>query len=287
MNIRKPVAITRYLAAKRTIDDRAINQRIFETFREAVLRIPKPVNFLEVGAGLGTGFTRLLKKNVFQKHGGGHYDLVDRHPEILAQARNQLRHVISPLTLNFHNEDINHFVLQSERQEAYDVLIAHAVVDLIDAAHLIPKLIDLVRIDGVLYFPITFDGESIFEPAHIDDNKILNYYHSTMDMAGGDSKAGRHLFHILNRAGAHILDVGSSDWVIFPVAGTYPADEAYFLTFIIETIRHAVAESSVALQETVHAWAEARLASIKTGELVYIAHQLDYLCAKELRTKQQ
>ena len=280
VNVREPGAFARYLAAKRTVDDRAVNRGVFEALRKAILRIPKPGSFLEVGAGIGTGFIRLLDEGLFQERRGGHYDLLEREPETLAEARRRLGSVSSPLTLGFHNQDIEDFARQADRHGAYDVLIAHAVIDLLDAARVVPKLIDLVRVGGALYFPITFDGVTVFEPEHTDDDTILSHYHSTMDKAGGDSRAGRHLFHALTWAGADILAAGSSDWVVFPTEGTYPADEACFLAFIIETIRTAVAESSKELAETVHAWADLRRASIEAGELVYIAHQLDYLCKK-------
>src|SRR5262249_60513679 len=57
----------------------------------------------------------------------------------------------------------------------------------------------------------------------------------------GESRTGRHLFHHLRAAGAPPLAMGSSDWVVHPAAdGSYPADEAYFLRSILNTIRDAL-----------------------------------------------
>ena len=54
----------------------------------------------------------------------------------------------------------------------------------------------------------------------------------------GDARAGRHLFGVLSELGAEVVDMGSSDWVVFPRAGAYPGDEAYFLRCILSQIGH-------------------------------------------------
>jgi hypothetical protein len=93
----------------------------------------------------------------------------------------------------------------------------------------------------------------------------------------GDSQSGRHLFHQLKTAHIHTLDAGSSDWVVFPHHGAYPHDEGYFLHFIINTMFGALAAHSDIDAKRFQAWIEKRHTQIEQGELVYIAHQLDYL----------
>jgi hypothetical protein len=78
----------------------------------------------------------------------------------------------------------------------------------------------------------------------------------------------------LRAAGGEILAAGSSDWVVFAPEGVYPADEAYFLHFIIDTVRGAL-DGAIA-PERIDAWASARHAQIERDILVYIAHQLDF-----------
>jgi hypothetical protein len=105
----------------------------------------------------------------------------------------------------------------------------------------LPKLFSLTK--SLAWLTINFDGVSSFEPV-IDpvlDRAIEQLYHQSMDarVKGGDSRSGRHLFKYLNHVGAKILDVGSSDWVIYPRDGKYYADEANFLKFIIAFIEES------------------------------------------------
>ena len=64
-------------------------------------------------------------------------------------------------------------------------------------------------------------------------------------------------------------------WIVHPHEGGYPADEAYFLHFIIHTIYLALAGHPELDQERLVSWTAQRHAQIERGELVYIAHQLD------------
>jgi len=93
----------------------------------------------------------------------------------------------------------------------------------------------------------------------------------------GDSQTGRHLFQHLRTAGAELLAAGSSDWVVYPGPNGYPADEAYFLHFIINTMRTALAGHPDLIPEQLTGWIDRRHAQIENEELVYIAHQLDFL----------
>jgi hypothetical protein len=93
----------------------------------------------------------------------------------------------------------------------------------------------------------------------------------------GDSRTGRHLFGHLRASGAELLDAGGSDWVVFAGPNGYPADEAYFLHFIIHTIHAALAGHRCLDAKRFAAWIEQRHAQVERGTLVYIAHQLDFL----------
>jgi hypothetical protein len=91
----------------------------------------------------------------------------------------------------------------------------------------------------------------------------------------GDSRSGRHLLELLPKTGASVLAAGSSDWVVFPQAGAYVGDEAYFLHHIIHTIDRALAGSPSVNAEAFADWIALRHAQVERGELNYIAHQLD------------
>jgi hypothetical protein len=153
-----------------------------------------------------------------------------------------------------------------------------------DISATLPQLFSLLKPGGHFYFTINFDGATIFQPT-IDaalDAQIEQLYHRTMDeritegKPSGDSRSGRHLFQHLRQAGGEILAAGSSDWVVFAGPDGYPADEAYFLQFIVHTMQQALAGHPELDAARFADWIQRRQRQIETGDLVYIAHQLDF-----------
>jgi hypothetical protein len=137
----------------------------------------------------------------------------------------------------------------------------------------------------VYWFTMNYDGESIFEPGHPCDDRITQAYHRDMDERvryggpPGESRTGRHLFRYLRAAGAPALAAGSSDWVVSArPEGNYPDDEAYFLGSILNTIHNALGnrEAQAKLADLAD-WLAERGRQLAAGELVYIAHQLDFV----------
>src|ERR1700761_324395 len=76
----------RYLAAKTTVDDRALNGHVLAELRR--LLPPGAPRVLEVGAGLGTMVARLLDWGVVT---AGEYVLLDTDRPLLDQSRRWLR----------------------------------------------------------------------------------------------------------------------------------------------------------------------------------------------------
>ena len=166
-----------------------------------------------------------------------------------------------------------------------DVLIANAVLDLVDVPAVLPGLLRLLVPGGVYWFTINYDGETIFEPCHPLDEQVMRAYHHDMGervrygRPAGESRTGRLLFHHLRDARAPALAAGSSDWVVHPARdGSYPADEAYFLRRILDTIRDALRDRPDRVEPADLAdWLAERGRQLAAGELVYIAHQLDFV----------
>jgi len=166
-----------------------------------------------------------------------------------------------------------------------DVLIANAVLDLVDVPAILPGLLRLLVPGGVYWFTINYDGESIFAPGHPHDDQVMQAYHRDMDervrygRPAGDSRTGRRLFRNLRAAGAPALAAGSSDWVVSAGPdGNYPDDEAYFLRSILGTIQNALRGRQDRVEPADLAnWLAVRGRQLAAGELVYIAHQLDFV----------
>lgn len=282
-------AFTRYLAAKKTVDDRALNAHVWSTL---VTVLPSassewPLRILEVGAGIGTMVERLLERDTLTY---AHYQALDEQVENIRALRQRVPLSVCGddrrITIEAQVADAHEFVARPANRGVWDVVIAHAVLDLWDLPTSVPALLACLRPGGVFYFTIVFDGATIFQP-EIDpvlDPLIEALYHRTMDdrltngRPSGDSRSGRHLIELLRRAGASILAAGSSDWVVFASAdGRYPADEAYFLHFIINTVDTALCSHPHLDPAHFAAWIAERHAQIDRGELVYIAHQLDFV----------
>jgi SAM-dependent methyltransferase len=283
-------SFTRYLAAKRTVDDRALNHHVWEDLRrrvdERLRKTATPFRVLEIGAGIGTMIERAVEWGLFAaQRQGVHYTAVDSAPENIAVARNRLRSVAPWLHLELLQTDVRDLVRDPAQTGRCDLLIANAFLDLVDAPSLLPRLAQLLCPGGLAYFTINFDGATILEPETdpVLDCAIEEAYHHTMDTRvldggpSGDSRTGRHLFGHLPRGGFHILSAGSSDWVVFPVHGRYPADEAYFLHWIVATMQGALRGIPELPADQFDSWIATRHAQIDRGELVYIAHQVDFL----------
>jgi hypothetical protein len=82
----------------------------------------------------------------------------------------------------------------------------------------------------------------------------------------------------LRGAGAETLAAGASDWVVHAVNGKYVEDEAYFLHFILHFFEEALAGNAALVAIDFPGWLAARHAQVQRGELVYIAHQMDFFC---------
>jgi SAM-dependent methyltransferase len=283
---------SRYLAAKKGVDDRALNRQVLAELR-GLLPSREP-RILEIGAGLGTMVARLLDWGVLR---AGEYTLLDVDPQLLRDSRTWLSGWASArglptetlpdglrlgeLRVRLVEAELAGYLECGDGRPA-DVLIASAFLDLVDVPAVLPALLGLLAPGGAYWFTINFDGESIFQPDHPLDDQVLSAYARTMDTRvrfgrrAGESRTGRHLFGHLTAAGAPPLAAGSSDWVVHPRPdGTYADGEAYFVECILATIRQAVAE--LLPPAALAGWMTDRCGQLARGELVYLAHQLDFV----------
>jgi hypothetical protein len=287
----------RYLLSKQTVDDRALNKDVLNALR---LNLPpEPISVIEVGAGIGTMLKRLVTWKILCR---GDYVLVDSMEENIVYAREWIpqwatetglsveRTAENQIHLCDHTRDIHirlecadvfDFIQRNEKPA--DVLIAHAFLDLLPLPESLEKLFSLTN--GLAWLTINFDGVSALEPV-VDptlDKTIERLYHTSMDSrsTGGDSRTGRKLFEHIRTTSAEILAAGGSDWIVFANDGEYCADEKYFLHFILHFFENSLMGHPALDASTFRRWLAKRHEQTECGELVYIAHQMDFLVRKK------
>lgn len=295
----------RYLAAKKSLDDRSLNRLVWHHLEQAVRERTDsaPLRVLEVGCGIGTMLERLLDWGLLSRAA---YTGIDVEAEFIREARRRFRGYAAeknanlaaphcgPMVLRTADHDVRvtftaadlfKFMDREQGKSCWDLLVAHAVLDLIDLPTALPRLLSLLVPGGLFYFSLNFDGATIFEPA-IDpdlDRRIEALYHSTMNIyrrqghPAGSSVTGRRLLGHLKAAGAHLVAAGSSDWVVFPGLDGYPGDEAFFLHTIIDTIGRALHRHPELDASQFESWLAQRHRQIDAAALIYIAHQLDVM----------
>jgi SAM-dependent methyltransferase len=291
----------RYLAAKKSVDDRALNRFVWEQLRRT-LSTPQfdgSLRVLELGCGIGTMVERLLEWGLAEKV---IYLGIDSEEENIRAAEKRImdwgswNNYLASMETDHITLRKAKFFWQVRFQEAdvttfqansgfYDLLIANAFMDLIDVPRALDQFTQWLVSDGLFYFTINFDGATIFEPISdpVLEAKLMSLYHQSMDerlidgQRSGDSQTGRHMFTHLQNAGASILSAGASDWVVYPGSDGYPEDEAYFLHCILDFFEHTLKGHPALKKDALDSWLNERRRQIEHAELTYIAHQLDFL----------
>jgi hypothetical protein len=275
-----------YLEAKRNLDDRSMNRQVWSAFSERAARLAgsrEQLRIVEIGAGSGSMVERLASWGLLPALSAECalvYETVEpqeAHIPVL-EDRLQERRELSGFS-TFHGT-VGEYLRQRGEGTA-EILIAHAVLDLFSADEAAQLARSVLAPGGLLYASITFDGESYFEP--VDDPQIdellRKAYHDSMardGVLGGGF--GRKLLTSLPRRGVEILEAGSSDWILMPRKGEYYPREAEFLKAILSMVDSAV-EGAVGEKER-SSWLQRRLEQLESGELIYIAHQLDILAER-------
>ena len=315
---------TRYLEAKRTVDDRALDRPTLDALGRALDGRAEPIRIVEAGCGTGSMLRRLLAWDVLSDAVAYHgFDLdsaaVERaataltawgeaagytvDEETAGDALETTAGEAEATTVALTDEDgatvratfaVDDVVARARRLDAtYDLLVGCAVFDLLDLEEAIEPLASLVP-GGLVYAPITFDGETFFRSAATDDaptvrpereRAVVTAYHESMDAPTrpGGSRTGRELLSALPAAGCGIRAAGAAGWLVTP---PYPGDEAYFLHHLIDGIESAVVDAqrttggtTQLAREAVQTWADRRHRAVSAETLVYGAHNLDVLAA--------
>jgi SAM-dependent methyltransferase len=293
----------RYLAAKKSVDDRALNHHVMRVMSGSIPRstIKEPLKVLEIGAGIGTMIERLIEWGLLEY---AEYTAIDSESDNIDFAQQYLINwtdqknyqaveqgdelIISSEMMDVKVRliavDLFDFISSMRGKRTWDLIIAHAFLDLVDLPNTLPQIFTLARNGGAFYFSINYDGLTVLEPVidHDFDQLVVDLYHRTMERRSkdgqlyGDRHTGRHLFQHIRNSGGQIFASGSSDWVVYPKARGYRQGEAYFLHFIVNTIFQALVDHPELDSTRFAEWIRQRHSQIEREELIYIAHQIDY-----------
>lgn len=293
-----------YLAAKKSIDDRALNRYVWAALCQALPQTTgaEPANIVEIGAGIGTMLARVVDWGLLT--GPATYLATDCDADHLRLARHYLADWADDRGHALHWPEMHRghlctaqaeivLVLETVRAEelahrtktrgTFHLVIAHAVLDLINLPAVLPGLLSQLIDNGLAYCTCNFDGTTHFLPEYPggEEQEILRRYHASMETRlTGASTTGRRLLGMLQGPGLELLAAGSSDWVIHPRNGTYSGDEVSFLHALIATVEQELAGKSGPAPSGLAAWARTRHRQVEAGALTFLTRNLDLLARR-------
>jgi hypothetical protein len=291
----------RYLAAKKSVDDRALNRYVWESLCRVMPQAGRlaPIRILEIGAGIGTMLARAIDWGLLT--GNATYVITDCVAGLLHEARHYLSNWAGRHGHHLSWSDDERGRLQTANAEVsllfavagakeladgcdglgpFDLLIAHAVLDLIDFPALLPRLLLRLEGSGLAYLTGNFDGETVFLPEYDgeEEKEIIGRYHASMEARlSGASRTGRRLLTFLQTPGLELLAAGSSDWLVHPESGCYRDDEEFFLQAIIATVEQELRGKNGIPPAALRAWTDRRRQQVQAATLTFFARHLDFL----------
>ncbi|MGA8280045.1 MAG: class I SAM-dependent methyltransferase [Desulfobacterales bacterium] len=301
-----------YLVAKKTIDDRSLNCIVWSRLQDALAdhETQESLRVMEIGSGIGTMIERMAAGPLM--HRSSQYTAVDINPDCTRAARRRLSRWAKRLGFAVIREtEASHlleagdtrirvdlttgdaYALVSEGvPHSWDLVLAHAFMDLVDIQTLLPGMMRLLKSGGLLFLSLNFDGDTVLLPAIAPDfdDRVIYRYHRSMDeriadgRPAGDSRTGRRLLLKLIQRRTEILAAGASDWIVYPRRRRYPLRESYFLHHIVHTIDEELAHHPEIDPDYFKTWIAKRHAQIENGELVFMAKHIDILTRKTGRT---
>ncbi|MGA9477060.1 MAG: class I SAM-dependent methyltransferase [Desulfobacterales bacterium] len=301
-----------YLVAKKTIDDRSLSCIVWRRLQDALAdhETQESLRVLEIGSGIGTMIERMAAGPLM--HRSSQYTAVDLNPDCTRAARRRLSRWAKRLGFAVIRETKASHLLEAgdtrirvdlTTGDAYalvskgvphswDLVLAHAFMDLVDIQTLLPGMMRLLKSGGLLFLSLNFDGDTVLLPAIAPDfdDRVIYRYHRSMDeriadgRPAGDSRTGRRLLLKLIQRRTEILAAGASDWIVYPRRRRYPLRESYFLHHIVHTIDEELAHHPEIDPDYFKTWIAKRHAQIENGELVFMAKHIDILARKTGRT---
>lgn len=258
-----------YLDVKKNIDDKSLNQSVWNSFALWLNSKSEQKDFLklmEVGAGIGTMIERLLDASLLRRC---HYIALEPEAPFKEAAKTRLMSWANSKGMTFdinteglwllgnNNSDnsddldvrIEWIAADADKiallfeNESLDLILSHAVIDLLPVPKIMPVILSKLKQQGAFYFSINFSGQTCFFPEEQDDQDIADNYHQDMDARFTDmdwqpSLTGKALSQWLRNHGCSKVIDGESDWNLD--SNTHDASDALFIKNILDTIQKAL-----------------------------------------------
>lgn len=296
-----------FLDAKFDLDERSLAGDVRDQcFRRLARR--SRLRCLDLGSGTGAMLRRLLDAEFPAEF----LELValDRDPALLTRARAALiallvrrgfavrdpapgpssgdpdrieandgrRHV----GLRFVCCDVSDF--EPHTGERYDLVTAHAFLDLVPMRPLLERISGWLAPGGLLYATLNYDGGTALFPQYAEaelEERLLDRYDASMEERRvdgnptGGARSGRRLHAMLPQAGFEVVAYASSDWNAVPHGGELRAGDAVVVSVLLEALRRE--NEAHCDRERLAAWYRDRRAVLQAGRLGAIVHQIDVL----------
>jgi SAM-dependent methyltransferase len=309
-----PVDFPAYLEAKIEVDDRSLHPRLLQGVCERLGREPG-LRVLDVGTGTGAMLRRLLARvPEWRAELAG----LDPDPGSLEVAARRLRVELrrqgrrveverAPGRLEltcapgeaggtggeFRVRLLRGGLLDEEtalrlRPRSFDLVTAHAFLDLLPTELALGAIHRLLRVGGWLYATINYDGLTALLPPDEEpelEARLLERYELSMEArrVGGRPTAGRwsgrRLCRHLPECGYAIRDVAASDWMIFPGPRGHSRSRRVFLRTLL-TFMAGEGLAAGLDPEGLRRWYARRLEAVERGKLALMTHQLDVLAER-------
>ncbi|MCS6801133.1 MAG: class I SAM-dependent methyltransferase [Chloroflexota bacterium] len=152
---------------------------------------------------------------------------------------------------------------------AFDLVLAHHTLDLLNLSTAVPQLQALGAPDAVFWFTLTFDGRTRWTPVIEPrlDREIEARYHASMDSRDGTvhSAAGRRLGSAIQAFGGRVARSGASWWRITPQPEGYREEERVVLEAMLAF--HQAALAGAPPSDRIEAWLRERKRQLAAGQL--------------------
>ena len=304
-----PVSFADYLEAKFALDERSLNPDVRQACLDRIGSERRVLRWLDVGTGTGAMVRRLIAGGLGPALA---ITALDRDAELLTaasvtidaqletQGYSTLVHSAGidaqrsgqSISIAFQCRSL--FDFEPVKPAFYDLITAHAFMDVVPMAAALSRFSRWLAPGGVLYATLNYDGYTAIFPVYRDEafeTDLLAEYDATMERRRvlgeptGGAHSGRRLHGLLSAMGYDVVAYGSSDWDITPREGRYRDRDADVLRTLLAWIHDEGVQQPAIGRAGLARWHAERRARIESRELGMIVHQLDVVATRGIGSR--